>query len=598
MKTFLKYCVFVFYLLISIYTIYHVMTGNDITGYKKVLLKYAKKYIEEQNRIVKNEKRVAESRDFFNDKFKIVSPDKQLQNEKEKVELPKHDTNAEKKKIEPPKQDLKIEKELPKQDTGTEKEKIQFTKSGTDLEKTTILENIKDKTDTLNKEDNKIQKIRGFKNLDLRRNNYHDYTPPFKCSTLHWRDIIVSCNNNIKWELKSDNKSEHTSVQKSKFLLNAKPSKIKSYIKIITYYSNGKKKFIGGDFWWMNVIGPSSFHVDLKDNNDGTYESYFSFVEPGNYTVTVELIWSLCDGLRNPPSWWFKSGDDQGKYQKRGSLGVDTYIGQKKSFLFTILQGKNQDDIYARDISGPNQCQPINSHCGYWRNDQEFVTSGRQIKPEIPKNKKLPSRSTIYFHGDSLQFRLHDFFLSRPICKELYHCNLTYTWVYPNPPSKHIYDDKDFNKTIILESIRKVLLHPDVLEKSSVVLINFGLHLMMDISFDEAVDVLEDFVRLVQSLKTKHSANFPRIVWKSTTAPFERERYKYNEDHRRFLTKQRSIMWNAYSREVLCNANIPILDVYYMAASYIPGTLDGVHYVGHVFESAAAAFESFVLNSL
>ena len=46
----------------------------------------------------------------------------------------------------------------------------------------------------------------------------------------------------------------------------------------------------------------------------------------------------------------------------------------------------------------------------------------------------------------------------------------------------------------------------------------------------------------------------------------------------------------------MCKEGIPILDVYYMTASYPIRPPDGVHYGDHVFETAASAFESFVLD--
>lgn len=36
--------------------------------------------------------------------------------------------------------------------------------------------------------------------------------------------------------------------------------------------------------------------------------------------------------------------------------------------------------------------------------------------------------------------------------------------------------------------------------------------------------------------------------------------------------------------------------MFYVAASYAPGTLDGVHYPDAVFESTAEAFEQYVLD--
>ena len=218
---------------------------------------------------------------------------------------------------------------------------------------------------------------------------------------------------------------------------------------------------------------------------------------------------------------------------------MDTYIGEKRIYNYNITTSTNNSTAFIKQTTNKTLiCNNINSPCGYWENEKEFITIPRQNHhSSYNKTFSTSNKPMIMFYGDSLQFRFHDQFLSRKICKELYVCNRTYLWVYPNPPSKRIYDNKNFNKTIILESIRSVLLHPEMKKNSSVLLINFGLHLMMDVSFEEAKEVLQDFIKLTKNLKQILGDNLARIVWKTTTPPFERERYQYNEDHRRFLAK-------------------------------------------------------------
>ena len=81
-----------------------------------------------------------------------------------------------------------------------------------------------------------------------------------------------------------------------------------SIVHIVTKDSLKRKKSIGGDFWWVTVIGSISFHIDIIDNMDGTYVGQFEVMEYGNYTMHVVLEYSLCDGIRDPPTWWFKKG--------------------------------------------------------------------------------------------------------------------------------------------------------------------------------------------------------------------------------------------------------------------------------------------------
>lgn len=55
------------------------------------------------------------------------------------------------------------------------------------------------------------------------------------------------------------------------------------------------------------------------------------------------------------------------------------------------------------------------------------------------------------------------------------------------------------------------------------------------------------------------------------------------------------ISWNTYCKEVMCRANIPVIDVYYVTASFTLGAKDGLHFADHVYENAMSAFESYVL---
>lgn len=57
---------------------------------------------------------------------------------------------------------------------------------------------------------------------------------------------------------------------------------------------------------------------------------------------------------------------------------------------------------------------------------------------------------------------------------------------------------------------------------------------------------------------------------------------------------QRIKLFNAYAMSKMCEASIPVLDIYPISASYAEGTIDGIHYPHSVFYSAEEALEKYL----
>ena len=70
----------------------------------------------------------------------------------------------------------------------------------------------------------------------------------------------------------------------------------------------GQSKTVGGDDWRVLIWGPSVLAPTVIDHGNGTYEVLFLILEPGTYLVSVFLDYSLCDGMKNPPDYWFMLG--------------------------------------------------------------------------------------------------------------------------------------------------------------------------------------------------------------------------------------------------------------------------------------------------
>ena len=54
-------------------------------------------------------------------------------------------------------------------------------------------------------------------------------------------------------------------------------------------------------------------------------------------------------------------------------------------------------------------------------------------------------------------------------------------------------------------------------------------------------------------------------------------------------------MFNAYAMNKMCEASIPVLDIYPISTSYAEGTIDGIHYPNSVFYSAEEALEKYFI---
>ena len=145
-------------------------------------------------------------------------------------------------------------------------------------------------------------------NQRTKPSNCYDEVKTNLCSKRSWKDLMKPCKDRMKWDNQSSDRNSSTNLLLSKISIQLNPPGVLSFINIQTVDILNRSKSIGGDFWWINLIGPSSFHIDITDNSDGTYQGFFELMEHGRYDVIVFLEYSLCDGIRDPPHWWFRKG--------------------------------------------------------------------------------------------------------------------------------------------------------------------------------------------------------------------------------------------------------------------------------------------------
>nr|XP_047122332.1 uncharacterized protein LOC105845239 [Hydra vulgaris]XP_047122333.1 uncharacterized protein LOC105845239 [Hydra vulgaris]XP_047122334.1 uncharacterized protein LOC105845239 [Hydra vulgaris]XP_047122335.1 uncharacterized protein LOC105845239 [Hydra vulgaris]XP_047122336.1 uncharacterized protein LOC105845239 [Hydra vulgaris] len=200
-------------------------------------------------------------------------------------------------------------------------------------------------------------------------------------------------------------------------------------------------------------------------------------------------------------------------------------------------------------------------------------------------------KPTFWLYGDSVTKNFFKNLNTTPLC-EVFICQNTYTWTYPltnSDPHTQPFDNKDFNQTEFLYYIKMVLMDPTMMHNDSVLVINFGLHILKNINMSQAEKLFDAFIDMVLDIKSKSLFGFPKILWKSTTPAYVENIFRiyHKRNIERTLVKQRAIQWNLFCVKKMCQVNLPVLDVYWMAASYPQGPYDAVHYDDYVFDAAA-----------
>ena len=133
-----------------------------------------------------------------------------------------------------------------------------------------------------------------------------------RAARIDWPTILRPCVNYTRWGRSKQEwgKENHTSASTSYVAFwDIKPAGEFSRIFIQSRTAEGRAKKAGGDFWRVKLRGPSSLDGSVFDHDNGTYEVLFLIMEPGIYSVSIHLDYSLCDGLKEPPDDWFIRGE-------------------------------------------------------------------------------------------------------------------------------------------------------------------------------------------------------------------------------------------------------------------------------------------------
>lgn len=427
--------------------------------------------------------------------------------------------------------------------------------------------------------------------------NKNQILPKFNAAT-DLTSTQSSCLGKTSWKARYYyNLSIQTDIRYCNYSLRTSRDKDIVKLTITTFDSLQRQKVIGGDSWRLFVQGAVYFNADVIDKMDGTYEARFGLPVSGDYKFKFELEYSLCDGIRDPPTWWFINGTELGKYQT-AHLDRKGYI--YKTHILSFQKSKQNATVKVEKQTRNNtgKCIYVGTSKGYW------APSGKKVKfTSMPKtklfvfNKKQKQNATLWVYGDSIGLRHYSYLKNRSICTDLFrNCNVSYNWVYPLPGvqgiARRFYDNKDFNESIILNGLKNVLACKEMRNSKSVLLLNFGLHTMMDLTMNQGKTLLINFVKMYRNLKEIQLV--PMVIWKTTTPTYR----KNKKDDYRFLTNHRIKLWNEFAKLVSCEENFPIFDIYHVAASYPNFSTDGIHFAEEVFDVPTNQLEKFLAKNL
>lgn len=126
-----------------------------------------------------------------------------------------------------------------------------------------------------------------------------------------WKQLRSTCEGNAKFGVNLPGWGlENRTDPATSFItvMDIKPAGEFSRFSIQSQTHNGLPKTIGGDDWRVLIWGPSVLAPTVIDHGNGTYEVLFLILEPGTYFASIVLDYSLCDGMKNPPDYWFMIG--------------------------------------------------------------------------------------------------------------------------------------------------------------------------------------------------------------------------------------------------------------------------------------------------
>lgn len=164
-----------------------------------------------------------------------------------------------------------------------------------------------------------------------------------------------------------------------------------------------------------------------------------------------------------------------------------------------------------------------------------------------PKKAEIDTSrlETLWIYGDSQAERFYWSIKDGPLCTEIFKsCNLSKMWVYPYREQFPPWDDKDYDDTVILDSLRAVLERPEM-NKNSVMIMNLGLHYMESTTLQDYQLLIKKVINILKE-RNKETGELKyktRVIWRTSTSISKEKDTagQLKSDRRRFLALPVSI---------------------------------------------------------
>ena len=135
----------------------------------------------------------------------------------------------------------------------------------------------------------------------------YEYDTDKFCHMLDFETFYTPCESQFQW--KKADKRLRTKAKFSIVEVFMPLAEFEGEIRLQTFDQTSKPKTNGGDFW--RAIVKSKYvrlAVQFKDLLNGNYVGKFILPKADTYSIEIYLETSQCEGMMDPPSFWFSSG--------------------------------------------------------------------------------------------------------------------------------------------------------------------------------------------------------------------------------------------------------------------------------------------------
>ena len=171
-----------------------------------------------------------------------------------------------------------------------------------------------------------------------------------------------------------------------------------------------------------------------------------------------------------------------------------------------------------------SKCIYVNNPNGFWKNKTYFLDF--QQRAQETSITRPGTLNTLLIFGDSIGRYFYNSISKTPMCSIFFKkCKLIYTWAYVklkyfNYTEEERYDHKDFNESLFLRGVSEsILLDRDMRSSNSVVVFNFGLHMVRSLSMQRSMKLFDKFLNILKDIQTTLKQNTPKFIWKTTSSP-------------------------------------------------------------------------------